>query len=463
MERANYMKAESWLFIFMCAISLSVILFPLVSNAEIPPKISVNTTSINLGSVKLDGVSTPYTLTIKNTGISDLIVNSITIAGTNATEFSQTNDCTTIPQGSSCTVNVTLTPTLPFGSKNSIMTILSNDPKKPTVNVKILGQAPPPKIAVTPTSVKIGSIPVSDISSPKVVTVKNTGISDLVVNSITIAGTNATEFSQTNDCTTLSQGTSCAIAVTLNPTSAGSKSAIMSISSDDPKKPIINVTLSGSGTGGTGQSYSKADLAGTWEMNDLASGDPWWGRATWAIGSDGSVTFTNAVSSDGSAFLPSTPVTLIITNDGIITVADFTSLQCAMDSGKSIMACTSTSPHGNTDMIILTKKAASYSKADLVGTWETNGLLCPGPWWQRGAVTIGSDGSFTGMFEGSDGSSKSLSGIFSITADGIITATGSNPNPSHRCVMDSGKSIVVCTNSNDSGSTTEMHIFVKKD
>ena len=105
----------------------------------------------------------------------------------------------------------------------------------------------------------------------------------------------------------------------------------------------------------------------------------------------------------------------------------------------------------------------AYSMADLVGTWESNGLRSPGPWWQRGAVTIGSDGSFTGMFEGSDGSSKSLSGIFSITADGIITATGSNPNPSHRCVMDSGKSIVVCTNSNDSGSTTEMHIFVKKD
>jgi hypothetical protein len=465
MERANYMKAEGRFFIFMYAISLSMILFPLVSNAAISPKISVRPTSVNLGSVKVNGISTPKTLTIKNTGKSDLVINSVTITGINASEFgfSPTNACpNTIATNASCQLTVIFRSASPFVKKSATLSISSNDPKKPTVNVKLMGQAPPPKISVATKAVKFATVHIGNTSAPQTITVKNTGISDLAINAIAVTGANADEFSETDNCKIVSQGNGCAIAVTLNPTSTGNKSAIVSISSNDPKNPIINVKLDGSGSGGTGHSYSKADLEGIWEMNDLASGDPWWGRATWAIGSDGSVSFTNAASSDGSAFLPSTAVTLIITNDGIITVADFTSLQCAMDSGKSIMVCTSTSPHGNTDMIILTKKATSYSMTDLVGTWETNGLASPGPWWQRGAVTIGSDGSFSGLFEGSDGSAKSLSGIFSITADGIITATGSNPNPSHRCVMDSDKSIVVCTNSNDSGSTTEMHIFAKK-
>ena len=59
MDKANYIKAEAKLFIFIWTISLSIILFPFRSTAATPPKISVNPTSINLGLVKAGGVSTP--------------------------------------------------------------------------------------------------------------------------------------------------------------------------------------------------------------------------------------------------------------------------------------------------------------------------------------------------------------------------------------------------------------------
>jgi hypothetical protein len=465
MERANYMKAEGRLFIFMCAISLSMILFPIAANAGISPKISVKPNSTNLGSVKVGGVSTPKMLTIKNTGKSELVISSVTIIGTNASEFgfSPENGCPNpISTNALCEVTVTFTPASPFVKKSAMLRFSSNDPKKPTVDVKLSGQAPPPNISVAPKAVKFATVNIGNTSAYQTITVKNTGISDLVINAIAVTGANADEFSETDNCKIVSQGNSCAIAVTLNPTSTGNKAAIMSISSNTPKKPITNVKLSGRGSGGTGQSYSMADLAGTWEMNDLGSPGPWWGRGALAVGSDGSF-YGTGNGSDGS--VNEVSGTFSITTDGIITATGSdisSSFRCVMDSGKSIVVCTNSTDGGSTDISIITKKASSYSMADLVGIWETNGLGSPGPWWQRGALTIGSDGSFSGIFDGSDGSSESLSGIFSITADGIITATGSNPNPSHRCVMDSGKRIVVCTNSNDNVSTTEMHIFVKK-
>ncbi len=146
------------------------------------PKISVSPMSVNLGSVKAGSTSNPKTVTVKNTGKGDLIINSITISGTNQSEFIESSNCSVVPAKSSCPITVTLTPMPPFVKKTAIMSISSNDPKKPTINVKLLGQAPPPKITVSPKSVNFGSVPVGTTSAPKIVTIKNTGISDLTVN-----------------------------------------------------------------------------------------------------------------------------------------------------------------------------------------------------------------------------------------------------------------------------------------
>ena len=235
------------------AAAIVMILLPAINLGSVKagsaPKISISPMSVNLGSVKAGSTSNPKTVTIKNTGNGDLIINSINITGANQSEFNQTNSCSTIPEINSCPITVTFNPTVPFGKKSAIMSISSNDPKKPTINVQLSGQAPPPTITVSPTSVNFSSAAVGNTSVPKVITIKNTGISDLTINAITITGTNATEFGQTNSCSTVAKGSSCAITAILSPTSAGSKSATMSISSNDPKKSISNVYLSGKGTG----------------------------------------------------------------------------------------------------------------------------------------------------------------------------------------------------------------------
>jgi len=216
------------------------------------PKISIKPASLNFGSLKAGSTSASKTITVKNTGKGTLIIDSITIAGTNAEDFALTNSCNIIPPGGSCAISVTFTSTTPFGKKSAILSISSNDPKKPIVNVKLTGQAPLPKISVSPKSVNFGSIKVDNTSTLKVVTIKNTGISDLEIGSITISGTNASEFSQTNTCTAIPKGSSCAVTVAFSPASAGGKSALLSVSSNDPKKAVVNIKLTGKGTGTSG-------------------------------------------------------------------------------------------------------------------------------------------------------------------------------------------------------------------
>ena len=211
------------------------------------PLMSVSPMSVNFGPTRVGSTSSPKTVTINNTGNEALIVNSISVTGANPSEFIQTNNCSTVLAQSSCLIDATFAPVMPFGEKNALLVILSNDPRKPAVNVKLSGQAAPPKISATPQSVNFGSIKVGSISAPKVVTVKNTGVSDLIINSVMVTGANAPEFNQENDCSTIAKGSSCAITVTVSPASTGKKNAIIAISSNDPKKPVVNVKLSGKG------------------------------------------------------------------------------------------------------------------------------------------------------------------------------------------------------------------------
>jgi hypothetical protein len=242
------MKAEGSLFILICAIGLSIILFPLLSDAA--TTIHVSPMSVNLGSVKAGG-STSRTVTIKNTGKSDLHVSTVT--STDA-EFSPSNDCTStdITPGSVCTVTVTFSPPEESFGKKTATLVISTDTKKPVINVKLRGKAPPPKISVSPSSLNFGKVNIGSASSPKILTVRNTGISDLNISGITISGTN--DFKQeANDCSVVAKDSSCAISITFTPSSPVSKeSASLSISSDDPKKPVFSLKLNGTGEGTSG-------------------------------------------------------------------------------------------------------------------------------------------------------------------------------------------------------------------
>lgn len=107
-----------------------------------------------------------------------------------------------------------------------------------------------PKISVSPTSYDFGSVNVGSTSPSSTFTVTNTGVTNLVIGAIGITGTNASQFNKQNDNCSNWTGTpssSCTVKAVFSPTSAGAKNANLTIPSNDPATPTLNVPLSGTG------------------------------------------------------------------------------------------------------------------------------------------------------------------------------------------------------------------------
>jgi hypothetical protein len=136
--------------------------------------------------------------------------------------------------------------------------VLCFTPSISTAEATYLANAVSPKISISPKSVNFGTVGIGNTSVTKTIAIKGNGY--LTVDSITLTGADATEFNQTNTCSTPSSDGSCTIVATFSPTSfVGKKSAIINIFSNDPKKPTVNVKLSG-------KAAPKIDIVGTWQV-----------------------------------------------------------------------------------------------------------------------------------------------------------------------------------------------------
>lgn len=131
-------------------------------------------------------------------------------------------------------------------------------------------------------SLTFGSQQTGRTSSAQAVTLTNNGTAQLTINSIAIAGANAGDFKQTNNCgTSLAVNTSCTISITFAPSNTGTRSASLVISDNASGSPQT-VALSGTGTG-LGISPGVSVLTSTGTQQFTASS----GGVTWAV--DGAV------------------------------------------------------------------------------------------------------------------------------------------------------------------------------
>ena len=105
------------------------------------PDILVSPESLDLGAVEIGSTSAPLEVTVSNEGLGNLIIDSVVISGEDADEFGQSNDCSTVVYGESCTVTVTFTPNS-AGKKSTTLTVSSNDPDTPNVTVPLSGVVP---------------------------------------------------------------------------------------------------------------------------------------------------------------------------------------------------------------------------------------------------------------------------------------------------------------------------------
>jgi hypothetical protein len=118
------------------------------------------------------------------------------------------------------------------------------------LNIPLTGIGTYPIISDIPASYDFGFAAIGTGSAMEIFTITNNGLAaNLLINSVVITGTDATQFvKQSDNClgNTLAYLAQCTVGVIFSPTSPGTKSATLSISSNDPTTPILNIALAGS-------------------------------------------------------------------------------------------------------------------------------------------------------------------------------------------------------------------------
>lgn len=255
------------------------------------PSVAFSQSSVNFGAAVIGTTSPATTITLTSNGTADLTISQISITGTNAGDFSQTNNCpATLTISSTCTVNVTFAPTA-SGMHTASLTVADNAQGSPqSIALTGVGQTTPaPLVSLSPASLTYSLQNVGTTSAAQTVTLTNYGTAALSISSIALSGTNAADFAQTNTCPgSLAAGGSCTISVTFAPTASGTRSANISITDNAQGSPQ-SAALSGTGVSPIIY-FSDGFESGNFSLWTLPSGD-----------STGQSTIQSAVVSGGAS------------------------------------------------------------------------------------------------------------------------------------------------------------------
>ena len=220
------------------------------------PQASVSPSSINFGTVYL-GTITVKSVKVTNVGTAPMMITDPFISilsGGNSKDFAALNLCPrSLAAGKSCWIFVSFLAgphyTVP---QTATLDVVDNAPGSPQT-VALSATVIDPQAWLSPWNLSFGPQKVKTSSAAKVVTLKNTGATPLVITTIAIAGAVPPDFAQTNTCLppvnpsgTLGAGASCTISVTFKPTAKGLRWGSVVITDNAQNSPQ-NVTLSGTG------------------------------------------------------------------------------------------------------------------------------------------------------------------------------------------------------------------------
>jgi len=216
------------------------------------PSVAVSPSSINFGTLYLRGAST-QNITVTNTGTASVTINQPLLSivqGGNSNEFVAVNLCPTpLAAGKSCTITIAFVAGPFYTAQTATLEIMDNAPGSPqpvTLSAVVID----PLASFSPASVAFGTVKHAT-SSTLNVTLTNPGATALILSGagISVTGTNATDFVQTNNCgSSLAAGAKCTIAVKFTPPATGTFCANLTVV-DNAKAGSGAQTVPLSGTG----------------------------------------------------------------------------------------------------------------------------------------------------------------------------------------------------------------------
>jgi FG-GAP-like repeat/Abnormal spindle-like microcephaly-assoc'd, ASPM-SPD-2-Hydin len=219
------------------------------------PLAGVSPTGLTFAPQPLGTTGSSQTITVTNNGVGSLSISNIAITGANSGDFLQSSNCLgSIAVGASCQINVSFTPTA-NGTRAASLAVTDDAPASPQT-VALSGSGGLAAVQLSAPSIDFANEAVGNTSPAQTVTVTNAGYSVTNIRSISVTGTNASDFSETNTCgSSLAAGANCSISVTFTPAAMGARSAAVNIADDAPASPQT-IALTGNGSGIVGVSPS---------------------------------------------------------------------------------------------------------------------------------------------------------------------------------------------------------------
>lgn len=229
----------------------------LAGTAQSPATVQVTPSSVTFTPQAVGTKSASQQVTIANTGGNSLNINGISLGGADAPDFSETNNCPpTLSANTNCSASIVFQPTTP-GAQTASLTVMDNAAGSPQ-QIALTGTATQAGVTLSSASVNFGNQAAGTASAAVSVTVTNSGNGPLVISGLSFSGSNASDFSQTNNCTGataasgIPAGGMCTVQIIFKPAcgpvASASRSAALSLADNAPGSPQA-IALAGTGTG----------------------------------------------------------------------------------------------------------------------------------------------------------------------------------------------------------------------
>jgi len=225
----------------------------------------------DFGSVLLASGTASRTYTIENEGTSTLNLSGstpyVSISGTNSADFSvSTAPSNSISASSSTTFTIEFDPSA-TGTRTATISISSDDTDESPYTLDIEGEGVEPEIKITGNSTEIvdgdatpstsdhtdfGSVLLVSGTASRTYTIENEGTSTLNLSGstpyISISGTHSSDFSvSTAPSNNISASSSTTFTIEFDPSATGTRTATISVSSDDADESPYTFDIEGEG------------------------------------------------------------------------------------------------------------------------------------------------------------------------------------------------------------------------
>jgi hypothetical protein len=208
----------------------------------IAPVAKVTPSSLAFGPQGTGTTSAPQTITVANTGNTNLVVSGVSLTGANQLDFSVANACGTVAPGASCQVAVSFRPSI-AGAESATLSISHNATGSPST-VGLSGTGVVPAVLSVAGSLDFGPQRINT-NTTKMLFVSNTGTATLVFGGISTS-TPFFTVSMGSCPASLAPGKSCKISVTFRPLVIQAYTAKLTLLSNATNSPTV-VNLTGSG------------------------------------------------------------------------------------------------------------------------------------------------------------------------------------------------------------------------